>query len=77
MVEYERLRRAQHVSADGVNRADARLRVFGRKVGHAVMCPACDGDGVVIHQAASLRMPKRCEVCNGEGLDPNARQGCD
>lgn len=81
--------RLAHLAADGVKRADRGLRVFGRRVGHAVMCPTCDGDGVVVgvrycrppgpnhYSAAEHRVtqPVTCETCGGEGLDPNVRQG--
>lgn len=67
-------------TADGVSRADRRLRVFGRRVGDAIMCPTCDGDGLVLaHRrevgGRSVLQPVKCGACNGEGLDPNARQG--
>jgi len=75
------LRRAEHVGADGVNRADARLRSFGPRVGDAVMCPRCDGGGWIAERAraqieraygggAMVLQPVKCPVCKGEGLDP-------
>jgi hypothetical protein len=56
-------------------RADRRLRVFGARIGHAVMCPQCDGAGVVLGRALAVAQPVKCGTCNGEGLDPHARQG--
>jgi len=71
-----------------LRRADRGLRVFGERIGHAVMCPRCNGDGVVLGRAGSrpisanpyeetvlVAQPVPCPTCNGEGLDPNARQG--
>lgn len=74
-------------TADGVNRADARLRPFGRREGDAVMCPRCDGAGVILGREMHwskgraleaghlIPAPVKCTVCGGDGLDPNARQG--
>jgi predicted Zn-ribbon and HTH transcriptional regulator len=78
--------RRSHMAADGVNRADAGLRRFGRKVGEATMCPRCDGGGYVVGRAfgrtlkGRLEMmddPVKCPTCKGEGLDPDVhgRQG--
>lgn len=75
-------RRAEHVGADGVNRADARLRSFGPRVGDAVMCPRCEGGGWIAERAMAastqaygrremLLQPVKCPVCKGEGLDPH------
>lgn len=69
-----------HRTADGVSRADLRLRSFGRRDGDAVMCPRCDGDGLILRQAgwsglAPIIQPFKCETCGGEGLDPHAQQG--
>lgn len=69
-------------------RADRGLRVFGERIGHAVMCPRCGGDGVVVGRELASADPRNpysrkvlvtqpvpCPTCNGEGLDPQARQG--
>lgn len=70
--------------ADGVNRADRGLRRFGRRVGDAIMCPRCDGDGVVLanvwnrptvenpYHRETVREPVKCPDCGGEGLDSEA-----
>lgn len=60
-------------SAGEPRRADAGLRRFGRQVGDAVMCPTCDGDGVVLSRAR--REPIKCPECKGEGLDPKVQHG--
>jgi len=81
MAETDRLRRAEHVGADGVNRADARLRSFGPREGDAVMCPRCGGGGWIAERAPAysarvyggktmMLQPVKCPVCKGEGLDP-------
>lgn len=67
-------------TADGVNRADLRLRSFGRREGEAVMCPRCDGDGLILanrsyHGDRMTLQPVKCPTCGGEGLDPRAEQG--
>lgn len=89
MAEADELRRA-HVLADGVNRADARLRSFGTRIGDAVMCPRCDGGGWVVGRGLCstaplnpyaakelVTQPVKCGYCNGEGLDPNALPGSE
>ena len=57
-----------HRQADGVNRADRGLRTFGRRVGDAIMCVACDGAGYVPGRFE----PVKCSDCGGEGLDSEA-----
>jgi len=64
-----------HRQADGVNRADLKLRSFGRRVGGATMCPTCDGDGFTLRRTGGSNLepviePFRCYDCGGEGLDP-------
>lgn len=69
-----------HKAADGVNRADERLRDLGPRVGDAVMCPKCEGGGYVMGRALGYRpnharkelivQPVTCPACKGEGLDP-------
>lgn len=63
-----------HRQAEGVNRADAGLRRFGRREGDAIMCPRCDGDGIVLRKTGWLGLepliePEKCPECGGEGLD--------
>lgn len=53
-------------------RADARLRTFARREGHAVFCRQCDGDGLILcttHRLTSEPF-RKCPRCGGEGLEP-------
>lgn len=54
------------------DRADARLRTFGRREGDAVFCRVCDGDGLVLYAGDRPRAEpfRKCTHCGGEGLEP-------
>lgn len=60
--------------ADGVKRADAKLRSFAppRREGDAVFCAECDGAGYVERSLYSMATDRirKCGRCGGEGLEP-------
>lgn len=57
------------------------LRTAPRRIGDAVICGTCDGDGLVIVAAGwwgldtKLLEPMKCPDCGGEGLDPSVQHG--
>lgn len=62
-------------TADGVNRADNRLRSFAqpRCEGDAVFCTRCDGAGYVERPSKKFLDPiQKCGRCGCEGLEPEA-----
>jgi DnaJ-class molecular chaperone len=59
-----------HLAANGVGRADRKLRKFPRRGGDAVMCRLCDGDGVILLTRANIDPIRKCTRCGGEGLEP-------
>lgn len=90
MAEYERVAVPERDSLwkrGPESRADAGLRKFGPRIGDAVMCPKCEGSGVVkgremhwyqgrTYGAGQLiDAPVKCPTCGGEGLDPRGGQG--
>jgi len=58
--------------AGEARRADRGLRVFADRIGDAVMCRKCRGDGVVMGRMAhqDFAEPIKCKRCGGEGLEP-------
>lgn len=79
------MRHDPHRQADGVNRADAKLRSFTPDVDGPVWCPSCDGSGYVLDRPwvresygpgyKDVVQPVTCKTCGGEGLDPRVQHG--